>query len=202
MTNNVGLICCYGFAGQQYGRSKLEVYGISCYIYDVLTFSLNHKANLLIFCGGKTRPDYPEISESQTILDEFYSRIVWTYNISTQILLEETSTTTHGNIVNGFNKLVRGVNDQTIEFDFTSDTIYIFCDTYREWKVKVISWILFRGMKVNYKIVPCKRKNIHPKSSLLYQSTIGIASTLKNKSFREGVYKTRLMCSLAFNLIK
>lgn len=201
MTNNVGLVCCYGFVGTQYGRSVLEMYGLSDYVNEILNFSppKSNKINLLILCGGKTRPDYPELSEAQTTLEEFGDQFSWT---PTQVLLEEESTTTHGNIINGFAKLVKDVDNKTIEFDYENDTIFIFCDRFREWKVKFIAWILFRGLGISYKVVACNRKDTNPKSSLLFQSTAGLILTLKDSAFLSSVRSARLRYNLISNRMR
>ena len=176
---NIAIICGYGLVGNKY-RTYEEMLGLDEY-YDTIAYILkNSKISKIVFTGGKTNLLFPEISEAKSAMT--YYKLVsknYTINILRHTLIpEERSTTSHGNIYHSIIKLVK-----QNYFNKNDDTLHIFCDEPRWFKMQVICWFYLRSNGINYKINPCNRIDTTKKSTWYFQLILGIPKMLLEREF-------------------
>ena len=171
------LVCLYGLYDHilrtpieldgytEYLDALVELYRNNIFDKDEVYFvdlMLEEKIPSIILCGGITNKQL-EVSEARSVFLNYGIRKY------VQVYLEENSVNTAQNIYNGMSRIIaRDVNP--------NKTIYVICDKFRKFKVKMI---LRRALSLfvntgTVKVIALKRKDIHPHSNYIYQVFAGL----------------------------
>jgi hypothetical protein len=168
MQKQILIVAGYGLIDKNL-RTPEEMEGLKNYYDQLIDYIQNNKENIkgVIFTGGNTNPQ-KNLSEAHSAFDLCNKKIKDMVKIAYK---EEISRTSAGNICHG---LLRAWH--LIEKD---DLIVIVCDKARKYKLGCIADILI-GQNLSYQIESFEREDNNPNSTLDYQSTKGIASTVLN----------------------
>ena len=184
------LVCLYGLYDHilrtpieldgytEYLDALVELYRNNIFDKDEVYFvdlMLEEKIPSIILCGGITNKQL-EVSEARSVFlnygirKKILNRLGLPENSEyVQVYLEENSVNTAQNIYNGMSRIIaRDVNP--------NKTIYVICDKFRKFKVKMI---LRRALSLfvntgTVKVIALKRKDIHPHSNYIYQFFAGL----------------------------
>lgn len=121
--SKISIICCYGVLITP--NPDYEKYLQSC-----LQSSLN--SDHIIVCGGHTNSKYPDLSESDSVIEYFRTQKP---ELAPRLISESESLTTPQNLQNAH----RIISEQQLSFD----TLTICCDYIRSPKVFLLALSLF-----------------------------------------------------------
>ncbi|HCR42014.1 TPA: hypothetical protein DIV45_01450 [Patescibacteria group bacterium] len=188
-------IMCYGLCGRGYNRSKIEIEGLTNYLYScidcIVKMHTSGRLSGVVFCGGFTNPDFPLESEAATTEEYFWvlAREHGLYPGLFPVLLEEKSCNTAQNIIftgnfirgnpNYFTaeELLEAVKENPSKAKVIKETIgqwrklsphiMFVCDMLRRQKVEMLLFYARMSMPKNFRLEArsFRRKDIHPNST-------------------------------------
>jgi hypothetical protein len=183
---NIAIVCGYGLVGEEY-RSQIEMKGLADYFKKINDIVKSRNAFTVIFTGGCTNPDYPDLSESDTAAVYWKSQNFHTDIYSTtamKIYLEETSKNSQENIFRSVLSILCGEFKTHLgDFSISKDRLLVFCDKPRYWKMKVICWFLLDKNGINYEIRSHNRIDVNIRSNVFFQTLVSTPRMILSPRF-------------------